>query len=911
MQTRSPTPVWSCFAPPLPPSPSEPHHVLWHPTEKACWLLVPGMGSLWRVELDGTAALIASNCLPEIFNARYVWSTAFYFDTARQTPMFLAGTYVDNIENGVLLCAFNGKTFEPVALKNGIRAASSDAFVFDPERAVLLHIAGQRDMDSKNDAIRAKQGGMIVRELGPENDWRDVDAQLPETGQYEAYAGYEPRRKLVVVIDSDSGESYGFNGKSWRRLGSLLTYPWKPNTLFASASTGNLLFLQRQRSSDDYTAILSELSDEGWLRRDIGALESFGGALVHPVQKETLVFGPWFGPGTVQSTWGRYDGARIVPVGKAWPMFSGASKSGRVSFWGGRDAGHGNYAAAIRRPYSAKIVAVLEGEQFRYFPPSPPVIAMASDGKSHFGIGFWGEVFRGDEGGWETIAKAPSDFTERNSCLLGIDKAGRLLLVGGDPTQATNRLRDVWRFQEKWEMLATKGSVPLASDSFVAYDEMRQVWVVAGGHVKYEPNPKTFELSEANKWSSFLTAVQSETQLEVPRRFSILAWDPASSQIFAVASKQYGDDPMLYVYRGEGRYEPIAKLEGDGISWAIHSFDADKRALVIASGVSLAILAIGDLLDEAQKAVPPPPLPAKPTKRKQAAREEKEPQKAMPDAVWLKLQEGDRFHFWFAKREGTTLRVESGSKGKQAKIKTTAYKSEEDARKAYEKAVAGKTGDGYEHAPEREACAVVKGKKAYLVKLGAKGEDAFGGCAPGVEGQRWPVCKECECPLTHVMTLKANPERLPLKHHAALAIFVCCNEESAGCCETWDPDEGANAVLLLSEEDLAKKPLRKTPKSLGDKAASPTLRARQIIYRETFEEDPENENPELPPATSKVGGYPGWIQFAATPECSECGKLMTFAAQLGELDDDLNFAGGDSYVFYCPDEHEGRFLWQH
>ena len=37
---------------------------------------------------------------------------------------------------------------------------------------------------------------------------------------------------------------------------------------------------------------------------------------------------------------------------------------------------------------------------------------------------------------------------------------------------------------------------------------------------------------------------------------------------------------------------------------------------------------------------------------------------------------------------------------------------------------------------------------------------------------------------------------------------------------------------------------------------------------------------------------------------------MRFVAQLLEESSDLNFGGGDGYVFCCGKEHEGAFLWQ-
>lgn len=89
------------------------------------------------------------------------------------------------------------------------------------------------------------------------------------------------------------------------------------------------------------------------------------------------------------------------------------------------------------------------------------------------------------------------------------------------------------------------------------------------------------------------------------------------------------------------------------------------------------------------------------------------------------------------------------------------------------------------------------------------------------------------------------------------------------------------------------------------------MRARRIRYREVFEADPAREpGAEDIEATSKVGGYPGWLQGEAVPRCGTCRRPMRFLAQLGELDGQMNFGGGDGYLFCCPSEHQAKFLWQ-
>jgi hypothetical protein len=50
----------------------------------------------------------------------------------------------------------------------------------------------------------------------------------------------------------------------------------------------------------------------------------------------------------------------------------------------------------------------------------------------------------------------------------------------------------------------------------------------------------------------------------------------------------------------------------------------------------------------------------------------------------------------------------------------------------------------------------------------------------------------------------------------------------------------------------------------------------------------------------KLGGSPVWIQGDETPECSHCGKRMTFYGQLDCIGDEISLGDcGMIYVFYC------------
>ncbi|UQA56898.1 WGR domain-containing protein [Polyangium aurulentum] len=899
--------------PPLPASPGSPYRIFFHPEEGALWLLALDIAQVWRVAADGTGELVASGAalgLPEGFSSLYVHEVAFYFDTARRAPVWLVSTYDSRFGHGLLLGVWNGRGFSALATKNGIRVAGSDGFAFDPARGVLVHFAGQRDMDSANDDARKQRGGLTARELGVDDTWRDVGTPLPKGGTYETYAGWDERRKLAVLIDSDTWETWGWDGAAWRSLPRFPTYPWKPWALAIAPQSKGLVYLHLPREHAVYQALLWELGDDAWVQRDAQSVEVFGGGAYDAHRDICVFYGPWFGPGTVQSTLGRYDGERLVPAGKPAFSFAQGSSGGAPLFFGARAPGHGNYALEVRRPYSAKALCWFKDGALQSAPSSPPVLGVVASAGGVRGVSFTGEVFTLSERGWERTCKAPRGFLARDATNLGCDPQGRVLLTGGRPTQGTKNLTDGWLFDgAAWTEIVAKGSAPVTSDAGVGFDPSRGVWVIVGGRLKnYAPSPKTYEY-DGKKWSSFPThRAEGDEATEVDAQ--LFAWDEASAQLFVVAAHHY--NLSLFVYRGAGAWQPVASL--DEIAGCAVAYDAERRTLVGAGAELVAEVAIGAALDAVASAIVQgrANVEEKRGGAKKAAKKAAEPkgEDAIPRAVWLKLQQGDREEFWFASRKGATWSVRSGRRGGKATEKTHTLSGPAEARAAYEKAVRAKLGKGYEHAPEKEGAATIPGKTSFHMEFGKKGEDVFGGLPAGITKKTWPVCADCSRPLMHVLTLHAHEERLPLRKNAALVLFVCSNED--GTCETWDADAGCNAAVFLTADALRKKALREPPEGPDGEEPPEVMEACKIAYSPAFEADPEaNENAEDVPATSKVGGYPAWLQFPQTPSCATCEKELAFVAQVQEVDDALNFAGGgDGYLFRCPDEHEAKFFMQ-
>jgi hypothetical protein len=184
-------------------------------------------------------------------------------------------------------------------------------------------------------------------------------------------------------------------------------------------------------------------------------------------------------------------------------------------------------------------------------------------------------------------------------------------------------------------------------------------------------------------------------------------------------------------------------------------------------------------------------------------------------------------------------------------------------------------------------------RRGWRFELAETGEDQFGGIPPGVSLETWPVCTNCLHPMVSVITLTAHRSRLPLRRHAGIALFVC---ES---CDSFEPDGGANAALLLphqSTDRLAHPPA-------GIEGETTIIEERALVYQRERRRGGEIDD--------KVGGPPDWLQSPETPACQVCGRPMWLIAQFSDsLDPGLNFGSGVGYVFTCPDEHDARFLWQ-
>jgi hypothetical protein len=406
---------------------------------------------------------------------------------------------------------------------------------------------------------------------------------------------------------------------------------------------------------------------------------------------------------------------------------------------------------------------------------------------------------------------------------------------------------------------------------------------VGGQNRQFQQVNRTSE-GDGRRWREHRSRFSDEEKHEDTTRHHILlvAVDPVTGQVFCVRHRHRTN--RLYTYAGEGVWQFAGDLDAPHAT--AFAWEPERRILVAAGNAELTEVAIGRLLDGSGAVAggavarsAEPPLPAQ---------------------VWLRLQQGDDDQYWFATRDAETWTESWGKRGQPPETATHTGPA------GYAEAVAAKLGEGYEHAAERDAAARRPGRMSYRMRYAQPGPEApagdlLGGTPPGVSQQDWPVCSQCDRAMLHAATLHADPERLPLRDHVAISLFVCENPD--GLCEAWDPDLGANAALLITAAAAAAPP--------ADPAPATVVPPERIWYEPVFEPDPDaNDNVDDPPAVGKVGGYPGWLQGDDTPNCADCQQEMRFVAQIPEVNEALRLFGGEWFLFCCPDEHTTALLAQ-
>ena len=147
--------------------------------------------------------------------------------------------------------------------------------------------------------------------------------------------------------------------------------------------------------------------------------------------------------------------------------------------------------------------------------------------------------------------------------------------------------------------------------------------------------------------------------------------------------------------------------------------------------------------------------------------------------------------------------------------------------------------------------------------------DKFGGLPWGVPAERWPVCRACGRPQSHVAQLYHDRERLDLGGEGRVLVLFQC-EWGPDPCMTFRPEYGANAAMVI---DAGGDGLTFPPEPVPPEV--PELRVVDWMahddgiapdrYGEFFDDDrflALNDEGLLDAVAldTKVGGPPHWLQ---------------------------------------------------
>lgn len=185
----------------------------------------------------------------------------------------------------------------------------------------------------------------------------------------------------------------------------------------------------------------------------------------------------------------------------------------------------------------------------------------------------------------------------------------------------------------------------------------------------------------------------------------------------------------------------------------------------------------------------------------------------------------------------------------------------------------------------------------------------FGGQPIGLNQNDWPKSKETGNLMQFIGQIVFDEKLFPGAKGKIAYIFMTNEEEFVD--DTWDPEGGENAVIIMSMNNKVKN-------SLG--FSGPTLEEeyRVELHLKTEPEFELNEA-ELSDAQydeyssflegNKIGGTPSFIQGEEFPEKNGWRLLLQLDSTLVPFY--INFGdAGVGYVFVNKDYTVGKFLWQ-
>jgi len=817
---------------------------------------------LWRWTVEGAWQRVASG-RAELGLGELSWGEWELRDCYRDgegVVHFLAGSSGEG--NFLLSCAEGGCASAPFQLPE----AETTCLGYDPRRDVLVHF-------DQAGATRERVGDAWV-----ERARRPVPGIAYSTSQ-KLLSTWDPARGALIVLDERVCQLHAWDGAAW----TPLPYPrCSPRSL---AAAGSVLYLLSGHAQGEVELLV--LEGDAW--RSACTLGQASG--IAPLGDELAILGAEV-EGTARDLV-RWDGETLTPAGAAqhicWELCADAQGALLGSNLRTRDP---------REDAATEPATLFRLDDARRW-QAPPSARWIGTPEGFLGLDPAGLLRLGAEG-LETLSEIPAD-RGGQVCVAACwdSEAEQVVSIWSDGGRKTG----LWIGDPRQGLAKakTKGRMP-------GFNSVLATYVPGEGPLFWGWTRKGYTTAtlREGRWESHVT--------EIPARGTpkLLAHDPASGATLLVLWSNRRLAQLLR-YAGEGAWTALGEIgprwgapdSGHGAGPCAGVCLDPSQARIVAYGEvdhvagahGLYALPVSEALGSAPRGgegtSKPKPKP-KPTKAKP------KPKAKEPSQRYLTFQDAGADKFWFAELSGKSYTLRWGRRGTKGRSKTTSKADAEAARREFARKVTKKLDEGYEDDPRGAAADQLEGAPAFHMRAAKRGPDRLGGDPPRLKGG-WPTCAECGQPLLFAALLHAEPERLPLRKHAALALFFCAGEEG---CSSWEPDSGCNAALLIKAADL--KASLETPAE-----ALMVSRPRAIAYKERFEADPAREPVEAESAC-KLGGHPAWIQSPEPPSCARCGAEQRF---LGQLDDQLDpaFVFGDlgrGYLFACPKEHEASFLWQ-
>ena len=201
----------------------------------------------------------------------------------------------------------------------------------------------------------------------------------------------------------------------------------------------------------------------------------------------------------------------------------------------------------------------------------------------------------------------------------------------------------------------------------------------------------------------------------------------------------------------------------------------------------------------------------------------------------------------------------------------------------------------------------------------------FGGEPYGLPESLWPLSRSAREPMQFICQIPFGPDLFPGVAEAVAYLFMACSGDGD---QTWVPDSGENAIIILPRERLTASltvgdapRLCRMVKKWWNKKLVP--QSCTFSAKLTMSEDPafipEAMLCQIPEAQAtayrnavagnKLGGTPGFLQGDELPIPEPWHLLLQLDST--QVPFWINFGdAGIGYAFINSNGTEGRFLWQ-